>query len=122
MTARAEYKGGGTPALYRQRRCPRTLPRPHPPRHYAPTSGTAGTLYLAQLGEGDFFGEVSVLTGKPRTATITAAQRTELLRLDKTKLDGVLAKFPGIRKVLDEFYVKRAEHTVEAMIESLKKR
>ena len=84
------------------------------------TRGAAGPIYLARLGEGDFFGEVSVLTGKPRTATITASQRTELLRLDKSKLDGVLSKHPGIRKVLDEFYKKRAEHTVEAMIESLK--
>lgn len=81
-----------------------------------------GTLYLARLGEGDFFGEVSVLTGKPRTATITASQRTELLRLDKSKLDGVLSKHPGIRKVLDDFYKRRAKHTVEAMIDSLKKK
>lgn len=86
------------------------------------TRGTGGTVYLANLGEGDFFGEVSVLTGKPRTATITASQRTELLRLDKEKLDTALAKYPGIRKVLDEFYKKRAKHTVEAMIESLKKK
>jgi cAMP-dependent protein kinase regulator len=85
------------------------------------TRSTGGTVYLARLGEGDFFGEVSVLTGKPRTATITASQRTELLRLDKEKLDNALAKYPGIRKVLDEFYRKRAKHTVEAMIESLKK-
>ena len=84
--------------------------------------GSSGSLYLARLGEGDFFGEVSVLSGKPRTATITASQRTELLRLDKEKLDGVLSKYPGIRKVLDEFYRKRAAHTVEAMIESLKKK
>ena len=86
------------------------------------TRGTGGTVYLANLGEGDFFGEVSMLTGKPRTATITAAQRTELLRLDKEKLDTALAKYPGIRKVLDDFYKKRAKHTVEAMIESLKKK
>ncbi len=86
------------------------------------TRGTGGTVYLANLGEGDFFGEVSMLTGKPRTATITASQRTELLRLDKEKLDTALAKYPGIRKVLDDFYKKRAKHTVEAMIESLKKK
>jgi CRP-like cAMP-binding protein len=87
------------------------------------TRGSAGTpVYLAQLGAGDFFGEVSVLTGKPRTATITAAQRTELLRLDKVKLDNALAKYPGIRRVLDDFYKRRAKHTVEAMIENLKKK
>jgi cAMP-dependent protein kinase regulator len=87
------------------------------------TRGSTGApVYLARLGEGDFFGEVSVLSGKPRTATITAAQRTELLRLDKVKLDNALAKYPGIRRVLDDFYKRRAKHTVEAMIENLKKK
>jgi hypothetical protein len=89
---------------------------------YTRSTGAGESVYLARLGEGEFFGEVSVLTGKPRTATITAAQRTELLRLDKTKLDDALATYPGIRRVLDEFYKKRANHTVEAMIESLRKR
>ena len=89
---------------------------------YTRGSGQGGSVYLAKLGEGDFFGEVSVLTGKPRTATITAATPTELLRLDKEKLDTALSKHPGVRKVLDDFYKKRAKHTVEAMIESLKKR
>ena len=89
---------------------------------YTRGTGNSGNVYLAKLGDGDFFGEVSVLTGKPRTATITASRPTELLRLDKEKLDTALSKHPGIRKVLDEFYKKRATHTVEAMIESLKKR
>ena len=89
---------------------------------YTRGTGKGGSVYLAKLGEGDFFGEVSVLTGKPRTATITASQPTELLRLDKEKLDNALAKYPGIRKVLDDFYKKRAKDTVEAMIEALKKR
>lgn len=89
---------------------------------YTRGAGKAGTVYLAKLAEGDFFGEVSVLTGKPRTATITASRPTELLRLDKDKLDNALSTYPGIRKVLDDFYRRRATHTVEAMIESLKKR
>ena len=90
---------------------------------YTRGPGKGGSsVYLARLGEGDFFGEVSMLTGKPRTATITASQRTELLRLDKEKLDNALAKYPGIRQVLDDFYQRRAKHTVEAMIENLKKK
>lgn len=85
------------------------------------TRGTRGeNVYLATLSEGDFFGEVSILTGKPRTATVTAAQRTELLRLDKEKLDTVVQTHPRVREVLDEFYRKRAQHTVEAMIENMK--
>lgn len=78
------------------------------------------SVYLAKLTDGDFFGEVSLLTGKPRTATITAAKRTELLRLDKDKLDLLIEQRPHIREILNEFYKRRAGHTVEAMIESLK--
>jgi hypothetical protein len=85
-------------------------------------SATGERVYLSKLGEGDFFGEVSVLTGKPRTATITACQHSELLRLDKEKLDQILTRHPKVRLVIDDFYKKRANHTVEAMIESLKKR
>lgn len=80
------------------------------------------SVYLARLSEGDFFGEVSVLTGKPRTATITASQRSEMLRLDREKLDAVIARHPRIRGVLEDFYEKRASHTVEAMIDSLRQR
>ncbi|MCM2315679.1 MAG: cyclic nucleotide-binding domain-containing protein [Thermoanaerobaculia bacterium] len=80
------------------------------------------SVYLANLGDGDFFGEVSVLTGKPRTATITASQKSELLRLDKEKLDGIVAKHPRVKSVLEDFYRKRASHTVEAMVDSLKQK
>ncbi|HVR42750.1 MAG TPA: cyclic nucleotide-binding domain-containing protein [Thermoanaerobaculia bacterium] len=87
------------------------------------TRGPKGeSVLLATLGEGEFFGEVSVLTGKPRTATITAASRTELLRLDKSGLDDIVAKFPRVKQVLEEFYRRRASHTVEAMIERMKQR
>jgi len=79
-------------------------------------------VYLADLGEGDFFGEVSVLTGRPRTATISAATRSELLRLDKDKLDAIIEKHPRVREILEAFYEKRAKHTVDAMVDSIRKR
>lgn len=79
-------------------------------------------VYLANLRDGDFFGEVSVLTGKPRTATISAATRSELLRLDKDKLDAIIDKHPRVREILEAFYEKRARHTVDAMVESIRKK
>jgi hypothetical protein len=86
------------------------------------TKGPKGeSILLATLGEGEFFGEVSVLTGRPRTATITAARPSELLRLDKERLDELVRRFPHVRTVLEEFYERRASRTVEAMIEQMKK-
>ena len=87
------------------------------------TNGPKGEMVrLARLGAGDFFGEVSVLSGKPRTATITACGRTTILRLDRDQLEEVVQSHPRVRQVLEEFCRARAEKTVEAMIESLRNR
>lgn len=85
------------------------------------TRGKNGeSVLLATLGSGDFFGEISILTGRPRTATITASTATDLLRLDKEDLDELTTTMPRIREVLESFYQQRATQTVEAMIESMK--
>jgi CRP-like cAMP-binding protein len=73
-------------------------------------------MKIKELSDGDFFGEVSVLTGKPRTATITAATEVELLELDKTTLDGITQRYPRVREILQEFQKKRAQEAVEAII------
>jgi hypothetical protein len=64
-------------------------------------------LLARTLQEGDFFGEVSVLTGQPRTATVTAAARCELLELDRETLDAITATHPAVRDVLQRFYEQR---------------
>ena len=62
---------------------------------------------IAELEEGAFFGEVSILTGKPRSATIVAKEHCELLELDRTTLDGITQTHPHVRDVLQEFANQR---------------
>jgi cAMP-dependent protein kinase regulator len=70
--------------------------------------GPAPPRLARLLGEGEFFGEVSILSGRPRTATVTAATACELLELDRKTLDEITARHPNVRAVLEEFYVQRA--------------
>jgi CRP-like cAMP-binding protein len=46
---------------------------------------------IAELGEGAVFGEMALLSGAPRTATIQADAETDLLRLEKADFDRMVA-------------------------------
>jgi CRP-like cAMP-binding protein len=85
------------------------------------TRGELGEhIPLAELGPGDFFGEVSLLTGKPRTATITAKNKVLAIELGKQDVDRIATDHPRVRTVLEEFYNRRAQDTVEAVIRRLR--
>ena len=73
-----------------------------------------GQLLMRRLREGDFFGEISILSGKARSATVTAATHCELLELDRATLDHITTSYPNVRKVLEDFYVARAMNTAES--------
>jgi hypothetical protein len=64
-------------------------------------------VLLAELAEGAFFGEGSILTGKPRTATVVAWEPSELLELDRPTLDSISKTHPHVWDVLQEFAAKR---------------
>jgi hypothetical protein len=82
------------------------------------TRGEDGAeIELARLQPGEFFGEVALLTHKARTATVTAVAETELLRLDHAIVDELRRRHPDIDASLSEFHRRRAEKTVEALIE-----
>jgi signal-transduction protein with cAMP-binding, CBS, and nucleotidyltransferase domain len=66
------------------------------------------TVALCPLGEGAFFGEIAMLSGRPRSATVTAASRCELLELDKPALEAIVQVHPRVRAVLEEHYIARA--------------
>jgi cAMP-dependent protein kinase regulator len=68
---------------------------------------TGGYAQVRELGQGDFFGEISLLAGGARTAMITAAERSEMLELDRETVVGLAAARPGIRDVLRRFAAER---------------
>ena len=74
------------------------------------------SMKVQEFEEGDFFGEISVLTGKPRTATLTAAVDCECLVLNRATLDEITKTHPGVREVLKKFQKDRALSTVQAIM------
>jgi len=60
----------------------------------------AGRRELAELGKGDYFGEIALLTESNRTASITAKSSGRLLRINKEAFDKILAEVPSFAEEL----------------------
>lgn len=57
---------------------------------------TVNGIEVARFGPGEFFGEVAVLDGGPRTATVIADQDMELLVLDHFEFEALIKASPAI--------------------------
>ena len=62
---------------------------------------------VREMGEGSFFGEIAVLSGKPRTATVTAKTPVEALILERKTLDSICKTHPSVRITLQKFATER---------------
>ncbi len=58
--------------------------------------------YLSYLRKGDFFGEVSLFRGSPRTATVEAVSACRLLRLRRESFQTLLDAHPDFRARIEE--------------------
>lgn len=57
---------------------------------------TIGGAKKASLGPGEFFGEIALLDGGPRTATVTATSDVKLLGLTEWVFRGLMQEHPSI--------------------------
>jgi CRP-like cAMP-binding protein len=64
---------------------------------------------LATLGPGSFFGEIAVIDGGPRTATITAATRLSTLELTPSGFLRILDREPGLARALSVELCRRLQ-------------
>ena len=76
---------------------------------YIIISGTArvshdlgdSTINLALMHSGDYFGEWSVLTGAPRAATVSAMNRVDMLRIERSAMLDFIQKQPEVGERID---------------------
>ena len=62
---------------------------------------------VATLREGDFFGEMGLMTGAPRTATVIALTEVECYRLDKDGFDEILHRRPEVAEDISHVLARR---------------
>lgn len=74
--------------------------------------GDAPAAKLAVLGAGDYFGEMSLMTGAPRVATVTTLSETRLLEVGKESFRAILAGHPDLVEQLSQsLRLRLAERT-----------
>lgn len=74
---------------------------------------------LARLKGGDFFGEVSLVKNKPRTATILTVTDTEVLELSRDDFKDIAKNHPEIGNALEKTIERRVEETIKKMMENV---
>jgi CRP-like cAMP-binding protein len=69
---------------------------------------------VAELGSGDVFGEMSLLTGEQRTATVRTVADTRVIEVGAPAMRGMLEHSPDLASHLAEVVVRRKEGLTEA--------
>ncbi len=62
---------------------------------------------LNVLGKGDFFGEMGLMTGAPRSASVVAQTDVECYRLDKIAFESIMLERPSIAEEISQILVNR---------------
>src|SRR4029079_9279020 len=70
-------------------------------------NGRARTI--ATLNEGDFFGEMALFTGEPRTANVLALEETEVLEIGHAAMKRVFDNNPHLGASLSFIMAKRGQ-------------
>ena len=73
-------------------------------------------LLLAELGGGDVFGEMALLTGLPRSATVTALSDLDAWVVPQTDFDELVATYPNLALALSRLLSERLRNTDERFL------
>ncbi|HEY9887511.1 MAG TPA: cyclic nucleotide-binding domain-containing protein, partial [Candidatus Obscuribacterales bacterium] len=73
-----------------------------------------GPQLMAQLGAGEMFGEMALLTGEERSASVIARTPMQLFELDKADFDGMLTRSPHLASGLSRILARRLRETTQS--------
>lgn len=80
----------------------------------------AATKTLRKLHEGDFFGEMGLLTGEPRTATVVTEGEAEILEISHLCLKPILEANPELVESFSRIIEERRQSLDKPEDESVK--
>jgi CRP/FNR family transcriptional regulator, cyclic AMP receptor protein len=70
-----------------------------------------GGSVVANLGKGDFLGEIALVDGKPRSATTKAVGATRLLVIGHREFHQLMDDFPSVKTCVLEALAERVRRT-----------
>ena len=85
---------------------------------FADVAGDGHELKVAQVVPGQFFGEMSLLTGEARSATITAASDTVAYEIGKDAMAKLLQRRPELAEVMSRIIAERKLRNEQALAEA----
>ncbi|MDP6942581.1 MAG: mechanosensitive ion channel family protein [Myxococcota bacterium] len=85
---------------------------------FADVAGDGQEMKVAQIVPGQFFGEMSLLTGEARSATITAASDAVAYEIGKDAMAKLLQRRPELAEVLSRIVAERKLRNEEALAEA----
>ena len=68
---------------------------------------------IRELGSGDFLGEISLIDGRPRSATVTATAPIDALAIDRAGFTRLMDDFPSVRHDLLNALTQRVRATID---------
>lgn len=72
---------------------------------------------VAKLKEGHIVGEMAVITGKPRSATVEAIEDSVVYLIGRENLYRIFQDYPQVREIIGVESIKREEENIMMMLE-----
>ncbi len=73
--------------------------------------GSSDETVIANLSSGDYFGEMALLTGAPRSASVITTEQSEMFILNKEDFDLIVERFPSITLSMGKIMSQRLSET-----------